>query len=60
MISLSSNDIPVCTSINVNLFDDVTLCLDFGFIAVLLGILNLDKFIDAKYGGSKPPEDPTS
>ena len=27
---------------------------DFGFICVLLGLLNLDKFIDAKYGGDKP------
>jgi len=25
---------------------------DFGFICVLLGLLNIDKFIDAKYGGA--------
>ena len=33
---------------------------DFGFICVLLGLLNLDKFIDATYGGDKPlpAEDP--
>lgn len=29
------------------------LLYDFGFIAVLLGLLNLDRFIQAKWGGDK-------
>lgn len=33
------------------------LLYDFGFIAVLLGLLNLDRFISAKFGG-KSTDDP--
>ena len=32
------------------------LLYDFGFIAVLLGLLNLDRFIQAKFGSSSSDE----
>jgi len=35
------------------------LLYDFGFIAVLLGLLNLDRFVQAKFGQNNSP-DPTS
>ena len=34
------------------------LLYDFGFIAVLLGLLNLDRFIEAKFGGKNSPDVP--
>jgi hypothetical protein len=33
---------------------------DFGFIAVLLGLLNLDRFIQAKFGGTTSTDIPGS
>lgn len=34
------------------------LAYDFGFIAVLLGLLNLDRFVQAKFGGTNGAELP--